>query len=54
MSGKERVEVSKNSEKVETRHLPAVIVAEGSMVVLDAHDLIGNIDANSIRNYSWT
>ncbi|HZD34456.1 MAG TPA: hypothetical protein VE130_04570 [Nitrososphaeraceae archaeon] len=29
------------------------VFPEGSIVVLDAHDFIKNIDMHSIRSYSW-
>jgi NTE family protein len=49
MNGKDRAEVSKNSKKAAYKH----VVSEGSVVVLDAHDIIGDVDTSSIKNYSW-
>jgi NTE family protein len=57
VNGKDRVEISKSSRKAETnqrpafRHIPTA--SEGSVVVLDAHDVIDDVDTSSIKNYSW-
>jgi hypothetical protein len=54
MDGKDRVEVARNIKKVEPNQLPIRhVVSEGSVVVLDACDLIGDTDTSSIKNYSW-
>lgn len=49
MSGKDMAEISKNRKKAAYKH----VVSEGSVVVLDAHDIIGDVDTSSIKNYSW-
>jgi NTE family protein len=52
MDGKDKSAIPKNSKKVENQQ-PGFkhIVSEGSIVVLDARDLIK--DTNSIKHYSW-
>jgi hypothetical protein len=55
VDGKDRVEIPKNSKKAENLQ-PSFkhVVSEGSIVVLDARDLIKDKDTtNSIKNYSW-
>jgi NTE family protein len=54
MDGKDRVEIPRNIKKVEPNKPPIRhVVSEGSVVVLDARDLIGDTDTSSIKNYSW-
>lgn len=52
MNGKNGAEISKNSKKVDTNHFE-LVVSEGSVVVLDARNVIGDVDTSSIKNYSW-
>src|SRR5215831_1559777 len=49
MDRKDRAEISKNSKKGAYKH----VVSEGSVVVLDARDIIGDEDTSSIKSYSW-
>jgi len=51
MSGK--TEISKNSAETDQQPPFTQIVSEGSVVVLDALDLIGDVDTGSIKSYSW-
>ncbi|MGB6593137.1 MAG: hypothetical protein WBE68_16690 [Candidatus Nitrosopolaris sp.] len=55
MNGKDRVDISKSSKKTETNQQSAFrhIASEGSVVVLDARDIIDDVDTSSITNYSW-
>jgi NTE family protein len=52
MNGKNGGEISKNSKKADTNHFEHV-VSEGSVVVLDALKIIGDVDTKSIKSYSW-
>ena len=51
MNEKDDKELLENSKKI----IPCLeqVVSEGSIVVLEARDLIKNIDGNSITQYSW-
>ena len=51
MSGK--TEISENSAETDQQPPFTQIVSEGSVVVLDALDLIGDVDTGSIKSYSW-
>ncbi len=43
-----------NTKKTENKHqIFKLVVSEGSIVVLEARDLIKNIDDNSDTHYSW-
>ncbi len=55
MNGKERVGIAKNGKYTETNQKPPFkhVVSEGSVVVLEASDLVKDIDTNSIKNYAW-
>jgi NTE family protein len=55
MNGKDRVDISKSSKKTETNQQSAFrhVASEGSVVVLDARDIIDDVDTSSIKNYSW-
>jgi hypothetical protein len=54
MDGKDRVEIPRNIKKIEPNQPPIRhVVSEGSVVVLDARDLLGGTDTSSIKNYSW-
>ncbi|MFZ0512518.1 MAG: hypothetical protein WAM14_13000 [Candidatus Nitrosopolaris sp.] len=46
MNGKDRVEISKSSKKADTNQRPAFrhIASEGSVVVLDARDIMDDVD----------
>ena len=55
MNEKDRVKNPKSSKKTETNEVVGsnYIVSEGLPVTLDARDLIGEIDRNSIKYYLW-
>lgn len=57
MNGKERTWISKNNNNAEENQQPVFeqVVSEGSTVVLNASDLITDVESttNTIKNYSW-
>src|SRR5207302_7382312 len=54
MDRKDYDEFPESGKKTEGRHSSFKrIVSEGSTVVLDARDLVKDIDTNSIKYYSW-
>jgi hypothetical protein len=54
MDRKDYDEFPESGKKTEGRHSSFKrIISEGSTVVLDARDLVKDIDTNSIKYYSW-